>query len=67
MPITVNGNALSWKKNCFLMPAKLDSFELVPYDILKRKNKVCFPQHVPLNAESVKGVLFLSVELMLHE
>lgn len=66
MPIP-NGNALSWKKLCFLMPIRLDSLELVPHGVLKRKNKICFPQPAPLNAESASGVLFLSVGFTLYE
>lgn len=59
MPIPVNGKALPWKKLCFLMPARLDSFELVPCSILKRKNKICLLQPAPVNVESVLRYPFL--------
>lgn len=42
------------------------NFELVPYCVLERKNKICLLQLASINAESVK-VLFLSVELSLYE
>lgn len=42
------------------------NFELVPYGVLKGKNKICLVQLASINAESVE-VLFLSVELSLYE